>query len=74
MRFLRISSLVRPFVVWFLTVHGAATIAGDIMRPLALPGMLAFFIGAAVGIAATVLFWGLVNEIVEMVSAEKSGE
>ncbi len=72
--FSSISSLMRPFVVWFLTVHGAATIAGDIMRPLALPGMLAFFIGAAVGLAATVLFWGLVNEIVELTSAEKSGE
>lgn len=72
--FSSISSLVRPFVVWFLTVHGAATIAGDLMRSLALPWTLAFFIAAAVGLAATVLFWGLVNEIVELVSAEKSGE
>jgi hypothetical protein len=69
-----ISTIVRPFVVWFLTVHGAATIAGDVIRPLALPGPLAFFIGASVGIAATVLFWGLIKEIVEMVHAEKSGE
>ena len=74
MLFQSISRLVRPFVVWFLAVHGAATIAADTIRPFALPGMLAFFIGASVGIAATVLFWGLINEIVEMVSAEKSGE
>ena len=67
MLFQSISRLVRPFVVWFLAVHGAATIAADTIRPFALPGELAFFM-------ATVLFWGLVNEIVEMVSAEKRGE
>ena len=74
MLFQSISRLVRPFVVWFLAVHGAATIAADTIRPFALPGELAFFIGAAVGLLATVWFWGLVNEIVEMVSAEKRGE
>ena len=74
MLFQSISRLVRPFVVWFLAVHGAATIAADTIRPFALPGELAFFIGAAVGLLATVLFWGLVNEIVEMVSSEKKGE
>lgn len=75
MLFQSISRLVRPFVVWFLTVHGAATIAADTIRPFALPGGLAFFIGAAVGLLATVLFWGLINEIVELVTeSEKSGE
>lgn len=69
-----ISTIMRPFVVWFLTVHGAATIAGDLMRSLALPWTLAFFIAAAVGLAATVLFWGLVKEIVEMTSEVKKGE
>ena len=74
MLFQSISRLVRPFVVWFLAVHGAATIAADTIRPFALPGELAFFIGAAVGLLTTVLFWGMVNEIVEMVSSEKKGE
>lgn len=75
MLFQSISRLVRPFVVWFLAVHGAATIAADTIRPFALPGMLAFFIGVAVGLSTTVLFWGLINEIVELVTEnEKSGE
>lgn len=74
MLFQSISRLVRPFVVWFLTVHGAATIAADTIRPFALPGMLAFFIGASVGVLATILFWGLINEIVELVSKDETND
>jgi len=71
MIFQSISRLVRPFVVWFLTVYGAASIAADTIRPFALSGMFAFFIGAAVGLLATILFWGLINEIVELVTERK---
>jgi len=75
MLFQNTSRLVRPFVVWFLAVHGAATIAADTIRPFALPGEFAFFIGAAVGLLATVLFWGMINEIVELVTeSKKSGD
>ena len=66
-----ISMIIRPFVVWFLVVHGATTISSEIFRPFALPGYIVFMIGATVGVLATILFWGLVNEIVELTELTK---
>jgi hypothetical protein len=66
-----ISMFIRPFVVWFLVVHGATAISFEIFKPLALPVFMVFLIDMTVGVLATILFWGLVNEIVELTELSK---
>jgi len=63
--------IIRPFVVWFLVVHGATAISFEIFKSLTLPGYMIIMIDVTVGVLATILFWGLVNEIIELVELSK---